>query len=335
MAPIYTVSMRVIRSLKATNMAHLFLGVDGGQSSTTALVGDEAGGILGFGRGGPCNHVPAGEARGKFLDAVGGCVRQACDQAGTRRAEFESACLGFSGGPADKESVVREIVSARRLLVTDDALIALVGACAGEPGLIAIAGTGSISYGRNSEQRIARAGGWGHIFGDEGGAFDIVRQALRAALRFEEGWGPATTLRSILLAASGVDDANQLMHLFYTRDWPRSRVASLAQLVDQAAKGGDDTARLIVDGAAESLSALACAVRRQLFAEDEPVRLSYIGGVFRSERLLERFRIGVEAAYPASRFGPPQFGPAAGALIEAYRLAGLTPRLTNLPEFEK
>ena len=197
--------------------------------------------MIGFGRGGPCNHVGAAEGRAKFLRRHWR-LHPAGLPAGGRDAssEFQSACLGFSGGPADKGALVRELLSADRLLVTDDALVALVGACAGEPGLITIAGTGSIAYGRNAEGRIARAGGWGHIFGDEGGAFDIVRQALRAALRYEEGWGPDTQLRPILLSATGSANANELMHLWYTAEWPRSRVATLAKLVDEASSDGDE-----------------------------------------------------------------------------------------------
>ena len=316
-------------------MPGLFLGVDGGQSSTTSLIGDDTGQVIGFGRGGPCNHVSDTNGRAKFLDTIGACVRQARAQAGARGAEFESACLGFSGGPADKESLVRELLSARHLLVTDDALVALVGACAGEPGLVTIAGTGSIAYGRNRDGRTARAGGWGYIFGDEGGAFDIVRQALRAALRFEEGWGPPTSLSNILLQATGAANANELMHLFYTPEWPRSRVATLAELVDQAAVAGDPCARAIIDRAALQLAELAGAVRSQLFRKGEAARVCYTGGVFRGERLLEQFRSAVTQADPGNHVRPPTFGPAAGALIEAYRIAGLTLNLTNLPEFEK
>jgi hypothetical protein len=123
-------------------MAKLFLGVDGGQSSTTALIGDEAGRVVGFGRGGPCNHVGAAEGRAKFLNAIGGCLGEALKQAGAEGPRFEGACLGFSGGPADKEALVRELLTAEHLFVTHDALIGQVGACAGEPGLITIAGTG-------------------------------------------------------------------------------------------------------------------------------------------------------------------------------------------------
>lgn len=316
-------------------MAKLFLGVDGGQSSTTALIGDETGRVLGFGRGGPCNHVGAAEGRAKFLSAIGGCLGQAMEQAGADAPRFEAACLGFSGGPADKEALVRELISAERLFVTTDALIAQAGACGGEPGLIAIAGTGSIAFGRNAEGRTARAGGWGYIFGDEGGAFDLVRQALRAALRFEEGWGPATSLRAMLLAATQTANANALLHAFYTAEWPRARVATLSKLVDDAAREGDESARLILEHAAQQLSWIANAVREQLFAEDEPARVAYIGGVFRSEYLLDRFRIAVEVSHPANIFGPPQYGPAAGALMEAYRIADCPCALSNLPESEK
>jgi N-acetylglucosamine kinase-like BadF-type ATPase len=316
-------------------MAKLFLGVDGGQSSTTALIGDETGRVVGFGRGGPCNHVGAAEGRAKFLHAIGGCVGEALRQAGAEGARFGGACLGFSGGPADKEALVRELVSAEHIFVTHDALIGQVGACAGEPGLITIAGTGSIAFGRNAEGRTARAGGWGYIFGDEGGAFDIVRQALRAALRFEEGWGPSTSLRAVLLAATGTNSANEMLHAFYTSEWPRQRVAKMSKLVDDAAREGDEAARMILDHAAQQLSWLANAVREQLFTEGEPARVAYIGGVFRSEYLLEQFRIQVEVSDPANRFGPPTHGPAAGALLEAYRVAGVSAVLSGVPESEK
>src|SRR5690348_9618649 len=204
----------------------LFLGVDGGQSSTTALIGDETGRVLGTGSGGPCNHAAAAEGRAKLERAVHESVIAACAQASLDPAgvRFETACFGMSGGPDDKRSILRELVHADRLIVTTDAEIALSGAVEAGQGIIVIGGTGSIALGRRAGARLVRAGGWGYIFGDEGSAFDIVRQAVRAALRMEEGWGPATTLREALLEATGARDSNDLMHLFYTPDWPRTRV---------------------------------------------------------------------------------------------------------------
>ncbi len=314
----------------------LFLGIDGGQSSTTALIGDESGRVIGAGRGGPCNHVKTSEGRERFLSAIGECLRTACGQASLEPAtvRFEAFCGGFSGGPADKAALLGELIRADRVLTSNDAVIALAGANHGEPAIIVIAGTGSICCGRNREGKYARAGGWGYVFGDEGGAFDITRQALRAALRSEEGWGPPTLLRERLLAETGAASADSMMHLFYTPEYPRRRIASYASLVDQIALAGDMVARNILMNAAQELATLASSIREQLFCEDEKAFVAYIGGVFRSGFVRERFRMLMELSENA-HVGEPRMGPAAGALIEAYRLAGLHVIPTHLPESEK
>ena len=313
-------------------MTTWFLGIDGGQSSTTAVIGDARGRVVGIGRGGPCNHVEGPEGGPKFRNAIGGCLAAACTAAGVDPAQvqFASACAGFSGGPADKAVLLGELVRAEKLDVTTDAVIALSGATAGRPGMIAIAGTGSIAYGRNAARKFARAGGWGYIFGDEGGGFDITRQAVRAMLRHEEGWGPATRLTEILLAETGSRDANELMHRFYTVDFSRPKIASYSKLVDRAAMEGDTVAQQILLNAAQQLATAVSAVRSQLFEQREPAQVAFIGGVFRSELLLDRFRMLVELE-DGNEAVEPKYEPAAGALIEAYSAAGLAPELENAP----
>ncbi|MCS7027068.1 MAG: ATPase [Bryobacteraceae bacterium] len=314
-------------------MNPVYLGIDGGQSSTTALVGDASGRVIGYGRGGPCNHVEGPEGREKFLAAVRTSLEQACRMAGVEPL-FRACCGGFSGGAADKETLFVEAVQAEKYLVTHDALIALAGATAGEPGIIVVAGTGSIAFGRNAAGKTARAGGWGYVFGDEGGGFDLTRQALRAALRWEEGWGPATALHGALLKATGTASANELLHRFYTVAYSRPQIASYAQLVDEVASHGDPIAREILGHAAQQLAALAGAVRRQLFAEGERIPVAYIGGVWRSGLLRERFRQLVELE-PGNVVSAPAYGPAAGALIEAYRADNREVTLKDVPEFVK
>ncbi len=313
-------------------MGSYLLGIDGGQSSTTAMAGDESGRVTGFGQGGPCNHVKGPGGREKFINAIDACVALALP--GIDRSRIVALCGGFSGGPADKEHLLSEMFPASKILVTTDALIALSGATAGNPGVITIAGTGSISFGRNAEGRTARAGGWGYVFGDEGGGFDIARQAARAALRWEEGWGPGTILHPALLAESGAESMNDLLHRFYTTDWPRPKIARLSRLVDQAAMDGDGIARDILHAAAQQLAGYTAAVRGKLFGTGEAADIAYIGGVFRSAILLERFRTLIELD-GGTRCSPPVYGPAAGALIEAYRLNNLTPVLSNVPDMEK
>ena len=313
-------------------MAAFFLGVDGGQSSTIALIGDGSGHVLGSGRSGPCNHVAATEGgREKFVGAIRACVSEACLRAGLDSAtvRFTAACLGFSGGPADKEPLLSEILAADRLIVTDDALIALSGATAGDPGVITISGTGSIAFGRNAQGERARAGGWGYVFGDEGSSFDITRRALRAALRFEEGWGPATSLHRALLDATKAANANELLHRFYTSEFPRNVIAGFSRLVDHAARAGDAEAVRILNEAAKELCAIAQAVSRKLFG-NQPANVTFIGGAFRSDLLRQRFQALIENEGDHVR--PPRYGPAAGALIEAYRSAGLKVELSNVPE---
>ncbi len=302
----------------------LFLGVDGGQSGTTAVIGDQTGRVLGTGEAGPCNHTTAAEGRARLEHAVNGSLEAACAQAGLDAATvvFEAACFGMSGGADDKRTILAAILRTPRLMVTDDAVIALAGATASGQGIIIIGGTGSIAFGRNAEGRTGRAGGWGHIFGDEGGGFDIARQALRAVLRMEEGWGSATSLRQKLLEATGSQTANEMLHRFYTEEWPRSRVARLARLVDTAATQGDGLAIGILDSAAQELAVLTGAVRSHLWKPGQAIDVAFIGGVFESRWLLERYRMLVELE-EGTHCVLPKHGPAEGALLEAYRGVGL------------
>jgi N-acetylglucosamine kinase-like BadF-type ATPase len=311
-------------------MAQLYLGVDGGQSSTTALIADETGQVLGQGTGGPCNHVAAAEGHAKLAAAVTECLKMACAEArlDPTKIEFASACLGFSGGPEDKDIYTRELIHSRKYKITHDAEIALSGGLAGAPGIIVIAGTGSMAFGRNSRGETARAGGWGYIYGDEGGAFDLTRRALRAALAQEEGWGPATRLRAMLLEATGARSANELLHNFYA-DTPRSVVAGYARIVTEAALASDQVANGIIIDAAAELARYASGVHRKLFRVDEPVEVCRIGGAFRSQLLRSSFsdHIRTQLGVPVT---PPRLSPVAGALMEAFRLDGHSTTLSNV-----
>jgi N-acetylglucosamine kinase-like BadF-type ATPase len=307
-------------------MTEYFLGVDGGQSGTTAIIGDETGQVVGTGRAGPSNHPGDPETLAKFARAIATALHAACADAGLDSAaiRFSSACLGLSGGAAGREAILTEIVPTDCIFITSDAEIALSGALAGEPGIAVVAGTGSIAYGRNAQGQSARAGGWGYVFGDEGGGFWIARQAIRAALRFEEGWGTPTALRATLLDGTGSRNMNELLHRCYLPEFPRARIASLAFVINVAAESGDPIARQIVADAARELVILARAIRGQLFDQAEPVRCSYAGGVFHSRILRESFRQEIERD-PGLEFTDPVHDPAAGALFEAYRRAGANP----------
>lgn len=315
-----------------TDVTRWLLGVDGGQSSTVALVCDANGLVVGYGQGGPSNHVRAEEGEARLTNAVVTAVGDACRSAGLDfdTVTFDAACLGFTAGPGDKRALLARLIRSDRLEVTDDATIALAGALDGSPGVIVIAGTGSIAFGRGPSGATARAGGWGYVFGDEGSAFDLTRQALRASLRYEEGWGPWTSLHARLLAATGLSGIRDVQRGFYTADFPRPRIAGFAPIVTAAAADGDEVAREILEQAAKALAQFARVVARQLFGGSEAVPVSYAGGVFESPLLRSAFD---RAIFSDGHLHvvPPAFGPAAGALILAAQRSGRRVHLRGVP----
>jgi N-acetylglucosamine kinase-like BadF-type ATPase len=157
---------------------------------------------------------------------------------------------------------------------------------------------------------------------------------LRAALRLEEGWGQETVLRDRLLRATDATSVNDLLHRFYTPEYPRDRIANLAGIVSAAADEGDTVAEQLLFDAAAQLVNYVEGVHRQLFEPSEVVPIAYIGGVFKSHLLLSEFLRNVRYRL-GCRAEAPKYGPAAGALIEAMHLNGLFTMPTCLPEDEK
>ncbi len=314
-----------------------YLGVDGGQSSTVALIGDENGVVVGYGVGGPSNHVQGPGGREKLRNAVIASVGAAWSNSpygepGKAWPHFESAFFGMTGGGQDKREIIGELIQSTHLDVSHDAITALVGATEGNPGIIVIAGTGSIAFGINARGQTARAGGWGYVFGDEGAAFGLARDALRAALRFEEGWGPATELRDRIIRFSEASDLNDALHKWYTVDFPRPRVASFSKEIDEAAVAGDRVAREILRRGSAQLVQLVEHVRPRIFSHDQTVLVSYTGGVWKSKIVRNRFKKLLESQ-GNYRVIQPVLGPAAGALLAAYRNAGIPEiKLKNLPQ---
>ena len=275
------------------------------------------------GRAGPCNHASKSEGRSKLRTAVSAAVDDALDVAGLPVAtEFEAACFGMSGGPADKRDLIAEIVRADAIRVFDDAEVALEGAVQGGAGAIVIAGTGSIALGKDTAGKTVRCGGWGYLFGDEGGAFSIVRKAVRLALAAEEGWGDQTNLVDLFLGVTGADSVNKAMHCFYGPDWPRDRIARLAPDIDTAAEAGDRCAAEVLRAAGRALGDLAVTVTAMLELPRAQVAVHYSGGVFRSRKVLESFKSRCDEQH--CRVETPAHDGAVGALLLAYRMAGVT-----------
>src|SRR6059058_753277 len=197
------------------------LGIDAGGTKTVCLLADAHGAILSEGRGPGANLHTAGEL------AVEKVLHAAMEAAiGDRDITPAAVCLGIAGVDREDEArtvrtIMRRIGYKARTVVVNDALIALVAGAGNAPGIVIIAGTGSIVYGRNARHEAARAGGWGHIIGDEGSGYWIGREALAAVMRAVDGRGPATALSGMVLEHFGIDDVSQLPRIVYDRELPR------------------------------------------------------------------------------------------------------------------
>jgi len=203
------------------------LGIDAGGTKTVCLLADAQATIVSEARGPGANLHAAGEL------AVEKVLHDVMERAIGDRAIVPAAiCLGIAGVDRDDEAQVvrammRRIGYKSRTLVVNDALIALVAGAGDNPGIVIIAGTGSIVYGRNAAGEAARAGGWGHMIGDEGSGYWIGREALAAVMRGADGRGPSTGLTGGVLDHFSIADVSRLPRIVYDREQPRMSVAAL------------------------------------------------------------------------------------------------------------
>src|SRR6202171_1989080 len=306
----------------------LFLGIDGGQSHTEAVVADGKGKIFGRGRAGASNHANEPGGRERLRLAVSDSASEALRVAALPpldKIQFVSVHCGMTGGGASKEQVIRSLLRARQITIGHDAPIALAGATGCEAGIVVIAGTGSVAYGENARGGCAQVGGWGYVFGDEGGGFGIALQAVRRAAQVEDGLSNATSLVRLTLQHFKVTDLRNLVQAVYCGRLARDEFAAFAQTVHDAGLSGLREAREIIKASTESLADSAAAVARKLnFAETE-MHLFCVGGMFRGVMFWRTFEEALKNRLPAAQVLAPRFEPVIGALLLAYRAAGYAP----------
>jgi N-acetylglucosamine kinase-like BadF-type ATPase len=258
------------------------LGLDAGGTKTVCLLADAGGRVIAEARGPGANLQAAGEL------AVEKVLHDAMESAiGERDVTPSAICLGIAGvDRADDLAAVRAIMRRigykARVVVVNDALVALEAGAPGAPGVVIVSGTGSIAYGRNAAGESARAGGWGYVLGDEGSGYWIGRAALRAVLREADQRGSATALTPLLLAHFGVDEAQGLIHEVYQSDLKPTSIGALARCVHEAFLQGDAVAIGILRTAADELEGAGVSVARRLGLLGEPFTCVLAGGIFRA-----------------------------------------------------
>jgi N-acetylglucosamine kinase-like BadF-type ATPase len=310
-----------------------YLGIDGGGSKTTCQVGTDDS-ILSTVTAGPSNITRVGEARAR--EALHQAIQRACEGASIHPRQLRRACIGAAGaGREDIAASVRKIAAEiipGEIEVVGDMQIALEAAFGAGPGVIVIAGTGSIAYGRDAQGRTARAGGWGFAISDEGSAHWIGRAAVGAALRSidEEVVSDMIVGEKIVVDKSeqesqqfpllrNLQSAWKLNTLseFVNKANSSPDYAALFPVIVSTAEAGDVLAHNVLSQAGRELARIAELVVRKLFGTEtqSDVPLAMVGGVFRhSAQVRKIFCDQLRGKYPCVRINPQVVEPVAGAL---------------------
>jgi N-acetylglucosamine kinase-like BadF-type ATPase len=301
-----------------------YLGYDGGGTKTEAILLDARGHLVGRGLGGPSNAMRIG------FDAAFAGLRAAAESvlsaARADAKQVHGVCAGLAG--AGGRRVVKrmmaflvEVFPRAVVHVTTDAAIALETATQGGPGVILIAGTGSIALGRNAAGHTARAGGLGPWLGDEGSAFDVGRRALVAIGRARDALAPVTLLSEMVPTALEIPNWEALLERVSEK--PHDVLPRIFPLVVEAADLGDDPSREILFTAALGLSQIALSVARRLNLAGETFTLATSGGVFGHSQFLDNpLDALIRSAAPRVKIQRLEESPALGAARWAMRLVG-------------
>ncbi len=301
----------------------IYLGIDGGGSKTSSLVGDGQR-LLGSGSSEGSNVVRVGEARAR--QALHSAIRQACDAAKIVPAQVQNTVIGMAGaGRPEVRQLVQQM--AREILggivrVVGDMEIAMSAAFGDGPGVIVVAGTGSIAFGRNLVGQTARAGGWGFAISDEGSGHWIGRAAIAGTFRaLDQDRGENTPLLEVLCKCWGLATHEQLV--LAANATPAPDFAGLFPVVVSASESGDPIALSILTQAGRELASLAATVVRRLFPDPSSARVAMAGGVFRhSSTVRQVFYNQLQAENSGITIAEEVVEPVRGALELARRSIG-------------
>ncbi len=299
----------------------LYLGLDCGGTKTAALIMDAAGAERGRGRGGPGNVAQSDDAT--LAQSLRTAVREACAEAGLSAdaTRFAGVCAGVAGySVEDRRAAFEFLLRANvpveaenptaRYRVEPDYVIAYWGATHGEPGIVVIAGTGAVAYGRNAEGQTHREDGLGYLLGDRGSGFHLGLRVLGYTLeQIEQGRTDALT--QAVQEFTGARSRNEILRWLY-RDFSPARVAGLAPVVGALAEAGDAAARAHVAEMARQLRHYVWAVRHKLrLPLDTPIYplggLWQIGAFLREEFALPRWRSPESPVEPAETWLDARF----------------------------
>ena len=308
-------------------MTRYFLGIDIGGTKSHALIADEKGQMMGFGEAGPGNHEVVGyEGLRMVLQSI---TEQALKQAGLSREAISGAGFGVAGydWPSELPPTLDAIDSlglSCPIEVVNDTVIGLVAGAEAGWGVALVAGTSTNCWGMDEQGRIGRVTGGGARFGENGGASELVAQAVIAIAKAWSRRGPATALTQAFVEYFGAPHVEALLEgiqleRLHPGPW-------LAPTIFQVAEQGDEVAQGLIHWAGESLADLARGVIRQLDIQDRAFDIVLIGSMFKGgAMLLDPLKTSVWEEAPRARFVRLSAPPVLGAVLLGMQKAGLAP----------
>ena len=304
-----------------------FLGIDVGFSKTHALIADETGQCIGFGKAGGGNHQIMGYDG--LAEVLQKSFADACESAGLEKGQVAGAGFGIAGYdfPSDREAHLQAVASlglSCPVEVVNDGVNGLISGTSHGIGVNVTAGSSNNCRGRGKNGKDGRIVGNGQTFGEYGGATEIAYRALQL---INYAWIkriPPTALTRVFLEATGAKDEMELMEGLSSQQY--HLLPFIAVDIIAAARSGDRSAQDVVHWAGEELGWLAIAVARQIEMENDEIEIVQSGGIFEAgEIIMEPMRNIVQKHLPKAKLvrldGPPVVGP----LMLGMQMAGLDP----------
>jgi N-acetylglucosamine kinase-like BadF-type ATPase len=240
------------------------IGIDGGGTKTEAIAYSLDGEELGRGYSGFGNLLLDQEkALNNIVAAVDECMES------VEEVSVPTECVMIYAGLAGAESgnnkqLVEEVLKNRfnvRAKTENDAVIALAALLKGMDGILVISGTGSICYGIKNG-RESRAGGWGHILGDEGSGYFIALQVFRRMAADEDSDLGISTLSRAFMNKLEIEQVDGIKKFIYSSQ--KGAIAAFAPIIVEFAQKGDEFAKEILNQAGRDLAKAALKVYKKL-----------------------------------------------------------------------
>ncbi|HVY70728.1 MAG TPA: BadF/BadG/BcrA/BcrD ATPase family protein [Verrucomicrobiae bacterium] len=303
----------------------IIIGIDGGGTYSFGVAANFSGEVLARSRSGSLNFFGSGlaQSRRNLNELVKSLQVQLPLGTQLRRVVIGSAALSIEATPEQKQQLCRNIVPLDQTRLVSDCITAYSGICLGKPGVLVVAGTGSIVLAKSEEGDFCQVGGWGHLLGDEGGAYWIAIEAIKSAIAAAEGFGPQTALIAEICRLLEVKELSEIIPILYQPGFSKEKFAALAQQLATGGCGDDPVFQDICRRAGHALATQALAAADGCGLESSPLPVFINGSVLKNNALVRESMLATLSSHRPAVLETPRLLPLLGAATLALTDAGV------------